>query len=372
MCNNKIMLNTDAFIELARRGLLFDREAVKEYLESLAAQSANSRNKKLYRELSSILEEYFMTHPQGAQIGFSGYSENDDRAEQIWLDRPLRDKVEQFISVHSNIDVPSHLKSGYRRLLLYGPPGSGKTTLGYYIASRLHRRVEYVRVSDIISSKFGETTHNIAQVFEGGGEKVIFIDEFDAFAKSRYDTNDVGELKRIVNSLIQTLDFSVGEKMVIVATNLVETLDPAILRRFPLKIEVGALNRKDTSDFIRFLIAQDKEGRFEASNDDIKLMVDIFSQLGIKTVDAIRNIFDQALVSSTIRKEPTVTVIDIMITTVMYDYTTKERILHLKDTKHDLFKRLIDTLKVNYSYQDLASMLGMHRNSLRTYYAENV
>ena len=116
--------------------------------------------------------------------------------------------------------------------------------------------IKYVKVSDVISYKFGETLKNISEVFNDGDSSIIFIDEFDAFAKSRFDSNDVGELKRIVNSLIQTLDMLPSNKIVIVATNLVETIDPAIARRFPIKVHVGKLNKSERMDFINFLVKQ--------------------------------------------------------------------------------------------------------------------
>lgn len=120
-----------------------------------------------------------------------------------------------------------------RALLLYGPPGCGKTTAARYIAAALHLPLLTVRLDAVISSYLGTTAKNLRMVFDyaahcGG---VLFLDEFDALAKMRDDANEVGEIKRIVNGLIQNLDMY-PEMPLIAATNHEHLLDPAIWRRF--------------------------------------------------------------------------------------------------------------------------------------------
>lgn len=126
-------------------------------------------------------------------------------------------------------------------LLLYGPPGCGKTHLSRYVAKALEMRLYTVRFDTLISSLLGETGTNIRKIFEfaASNKCVIFIDEIDAIAKLRDDKNELGELKRVVITLLQNLDISNSGSLIIAATNHPHVLDPALWRRFSLVIDVG-------------------------------------------------------------------------------------------------------------------------------------
>lgn len=127
-------------------------------------------------------------------------------------------------------------------VLVQGPPGCGKTLLAAYLASQLKLRLYTVRFDTLISSFLGETGGNIRKVFEflGANRCAILIDEIDAIAKLRDDRNELGELKRIVISLLQNLDLSNSSSLLIAATNHPHMLDPAIWRRFEVVWELPA------------------------------------------------------------------------------------------------------------------------------------
>jgi SpoVK/Ycf46/Vps4 family AAA+-type ATPase len=130
------------------------------------------------------------------------------------------------------------LKYGYlpkSKLLFWGPPGCGKSLTAKYLGQELGIPVGHLNLSSIVSSLLGETSTNLQKVFEVAKEKpcVLLIDEFDSLGKFRDDPNDVGELKRIVNSLLFIIDgwFS-SNSILIAATNHSYLLDPALWRRF--------------------------------------------------------------------------------------------------------------------------------------------
>lgn len=127
-----------------------------------------------------------------------------------------------------------------KRILLYGPPGCGKSLgaerLAWATGLPLHR----VRFDTLISSYFGETATNLGKVFEAAEKQpcALFLDECDTIARSRGDRNDVGEVSRVVNMLLQLLEDFKGDGLVIAATNYYEALDKAFYRRFDEAVEV--------------------------------------------------------------------------------------------------------------------------------------
>jgi len=125
-------------------------------------------------------------------------------------------------------------------LLLYGPPGCGKTSLAYFLAHRLGLPLVTARLDTLISSLLGNTAKNLRRVFDFANRQpcVLFLDEFDAIAKARDDQHELGELKRVVNSLLQNMDTYCQHGVLIAATNHQELLDDAIWRRFQTVIEV--------------------------------------------------------------------------------------------------------------------------------------
>lgn len=121
------------------------------------------------------------------------------------------------------------------RFLFWGPPGCGKTAGAASLASNLNLPLGIVRLGALITSFVGETGSNLQKVLRMGDEiaMVLLIDEADAIAKARDDANDVGELRRVVNALLQGLDyFAPKRSLIILASNHSHLFDPAIWRRF--------------------------------------------------------------------------------------------------------------------------------------------
>lgn len=128
-----------------------------------------------------------------------------------------------------------------RTLLIYGPPGTGKTTLALAIATHLGRPAAIARLDGLISSLLGNTARNLRTLFDfcNRYDCVLVLDEFDAVAKIRDDSNEVGEIKRVVNALLQNLDKRIQFGLTIAVTNHEKLLDSAIWRRFEHQIHLG-------------------------------------------------------------------------------------------------------------------------------------
>jgi SpoVK/Ycf46/Vps4 family AAA+-type ATPase len=127
-----------------------------------------------------------------------------------------------------------------RSCLIYGEPGTGKTHLAKWIAKRVGLPVVLAKLDGIVSSFLGTSSRNISNLFKFANRYkcVLLLDEFDAIAKLRDDPQEVGEVKRIVNTLLQCLDERNEMGFTIGVTNHEQLLDPAIWRRFDVQIEI--------------------------------------------------------------------------------------------------------------------------------------
>jgi SpoVK/Ycf46/Vps4 family AAA+-type ATPase len=125
-------------------------------------------------------------------------------------------------------------------LMLFGDPGTGKTMLAHSIAQSLQLPLVVAKLDGLVSSFLGTTARNIANLFAFANRYncILLLDEFDAVAKLRDDPNELGELKRVVNTLLQCLDARADIGFSIAITNHQTLLDPAIWRRFDVRIEV--------------------------------------------------------------------------------------------------------------------------------------
>ncbi len=156
--------------------------------------------------------------------------------EHLLLDNSTRQRIERVIDERRN--AKKLARFGYSpksKLLFWGPPGCGKTLTAHHLANQFNLKVGVVRLSALISSYLGDTASHLQRLFDVAQETpmVILFDEIDSIAKNRDDSNDVGELKRVVNSLLQAMDsFVARESILIGASNHQYLLDPAIWRRF--------------------------------------------------------------------------------------------------------------------------------------------
>lgn len=127
-----------------------------------------------------------------------------------------------------------------QRILLHGPPGCGKTSVAAALARELAVPLAVVRVDSIMSSYLGETAGNLRRVFDyAASERVVLLfDEFDAVGKERGDPTDHGELRRVVNAVLQMMEGYVGPSLLVAATNHPGALDSAVWRRFDEVFEV--------------------------------------------------------------------------------------------------------------------------------------
>jgi AAA+ superfamily predicted ATPase len=164
------------------------------------------------------------------------YRESSVSQDQVVLTRACWLRIERILEEYRNRHLlGQHGYQPMRKLLFWGPPGCGKTFTADFIAHELGMPIGTIRLNAVISSFLGDTAAHLQRVFDLAENRsmVLLLDEIDAVAKNRDDRNDVGELKRVVNSLLQAMDeFRSKESILIAASNHQYLLDPAVWRRF--------------------------------------------------------------------------------------------------------------------------------------------
>lgn len=241
-------------VRIVNGALRLDVDKVRNYTAFLAQKLEAAGDTATANRLRKALEENdHQLRPAEARFARALPIDSESRfplVEQVKLrgrdEPPLQltqaqwDVVHEFVSVaksYGSLVEMSDL-AGAMSLLMYGAPGTGKSRLARYIATELGLDLYVARLDGLISSFLGSTAKNIRALFDFAAKTpcVLFLDEFDAIAKVRGDDQEMGELKRVVNSFLQNLDTLGGQSIVLAATNHENLLDAAVWRRFTYRI----------------------------------------------------------------------------------------------------------------------------------------
>ncbi len=181
-----------------------------------------------------------LARPRGEIAELLSVSYPSVRLKQMVLGAQTRSKLERVIREHRAVQVIRNKGlSPRRKLLLIGNPGTGKTMTASALAGELGLPLFVVRLDGLITKFMGETAAKLRLIFEALNQTrgVYLFDEFDSIGSSRGLTNDVGEIRRVLNSFLQMVEQDNSDSLVIAATNHVGMLDRALFRRFDDVIE---------------------------------------------------------------------------------------------------------------------------------------
>lgn len=180
------------------------------------------------------------------------------RFDEIVLAEETESRVRRFIEEYLRRDELSRygLKPQLK-LLLFGPPGNGKTYCADVIAAETGLPLFYVRFDSLVTSYLGETAANLRKAFDFATSHtgILLFDEFDAIGKSRDDREEVGELKRVVSSFLQLLDNYSGHSPIVAATNYEKLLDYALWRRFDSLIYFPSATQAQIERYLRLRLS---------------------------------------------------------------------------------------------------------------------
>lgn len=314
--------------KIIEAGMDKDREKVKNYARLLATKlEKDGEERASKRVIEAIDKKTRETSTRDSLMAFPVDQESrmniikaetfDSKKIELVLSEMTREKIEDFMeTIHYRDRLKDAGLDFNMSLLLYGAPGCGKTSLAQYIASKLELPLVTARLDTLVSSLLGNTAKNLRRIFEYATSCpcVLFLDEFDAIAKARDDKHEMGELKRVVNSLLQNIDEYCQEGILIAATNHQELLDSAIWRRFQTIVEVPAPGIKEIERYIVLLLGK-MENDILADKKKHTYFCDALCGLSYSD---IRNIVLNLIKKSLIKNKEKVEFVDAMIEVFLF------------------------------------------------------
>lgn len=290
------------------------------------------------RDKDSLLELYEIVRPE---VSF----------EEVILPESQKGILSQIIQEQQNaVELLKHSMTPINRVLLCGPPGCGKTMTAYALAHELSLPVAYVRLDGLVSSYLGQTSTNLRKVFDAVRNQriVLFLDEFDAIAKKRDDTNELGELKRVVTTLLQNFDNMPPNVLLIAATNHEHLLDPAIWRRFNVTITLEFPTEKQRTAMIqKWIDKYNIEGKISAKS--LGKVTKGLSGAGIE--ELMTAAAKKALISGSMKTSD--------IVTILVQQKTK-----FSDTGDETMKVICEMLANGVSLRAAAEAIGVTHSTL--------
>jgi SpoVK/Ycf46/Vps4 family AAA+-type ATPase len=248
MANGKILR------QLIKAGASGDSAAFHRASEAIISEERQKQHHLLANDLEQILygEHLVVANVRSRQL-ISDVPVDKERGLPLLDIRQPQRSLEELILPNQSIAAIEELLEEHRRqdvlrsygmqasgkIIFYGPPGCGKTLAAETIAFELDRPLAIVRLDTLISSYLGETAANLRKIFDFIAQHllVVLFDEFDAIGKERSDSGEHGELRRVVNAVLQMMDTYQGQSLILAATNHEQILDSAIWRRFDETID---------------------------------------------------------------------------------------------------------------------------------------
>jgi SpoVK/Ycf46/Vps4 family AAA+-type ATPase len=246
-----------------------------EQLESITkskskSSAAGSHNKSSTSAIASVSKLQSLTelpNSKRSQLPLVTEIPRDKLRHHTILSAEVEQRFQRIEREYAARDRLAHHGFNYKqKILLYGLPGCGKTMSAERLAWNTGLPLLKVRFDTMVSSYLGETATNLREIFEVASKNpcLLFLDECDSLAKSREDNNEVGEMKRVVNTFLQILDeYNTSSGLLVAATNLDKSLDMAVWRRFDDAIEVPKPTAKELEALLKQTLLTMEKGSID-------------------------------------------------------------------------------------------------------------
>ncbi len=239
------MANAEQLKALLKSHMEGDDDRFFSVAMQVAAHEAKLGHGKLAKEMRTMIDEAKgrrgvsslvpIGRPSGELANLLEASYPKARLGDMILSDVLAQQIKRVIREQRHAGrIVEHGLSPRRKLLLTGPPGTGKTLTASVLAGELGLPLFQVRLDGLITKYMGETAAKLRQIFDATSRTrgIYFFDEFDAIGSQRGLTNDVGEIRRVLNSFLQMIEQDRSHSLVVAATNHLGILDHALFRRF--------------------------------------------------------------------------------------------------------------------------------------------
>lgn len=233
-------------------------EELRDMVDAAKARSPRGEPNKLVH----------LSKPRGELANLLSVSYPATRLVDMVLDHDVETQLQRIVKEQRLFaKIREHGLSPRRKLLLIGRPGSGKTMTASALAGELGIPLFLVRLDALITKFMGETAAKLRQVFDSIAEVrgVYFFDEFDAIGSQRGLANDVGEIRRVLNSFLQMIEHDHSNSLIIAATNHPEILDYALFRRFDDVIEYKLPGEEQVATLLSRRLGGFKSKKFNMS-----------------------------------------------------------------------------------------------------------
>jgi SpoVK/Ycf46/Vps4 family AAA+-type ATPase len=262
----------------------------------LAATEARQGHGKLAEELRALIDEAKSRRPLRASPAIPINRPRGELASLLRVSYPkthlgdlvvaerVQESLQRIVKEQRHLNkLLEHGLSPRRKILLVGTPGTGKTLTASALAGELSIPLFVVRLDALLTKFMGETAAKLRQIFDSVivARGVYFFDEFDAIGSQRIATNDVGEVRRILNNFLVMIEEDASTSLILAATNHPEILDHALFRRFDDVIEYDLPNVEQIAAILRTRL-----GRYSPKRLDIRPLADLAS--GLSHADVTR------------------------------------------------------------------------------------
>lgn len=232
----------------------------------LAAHEANQGHSALARDIRDLIDK----SRTGRVVPFNKdlhellhNATSDYRLSNLVVSEELRTRIGRILREFKQRDrLRKHGLGNRRKILLAGPPGTGKTMTAAVLAGELNLPFCTILVDKLVTKYMGETSAKLRQIFDAIRDfpGVYLFDEFDAIGSERTLDNDVGEMRRVLNTFLQFIEQDRADSLIVAATNSIKLLDQALFRRFddvlyydyPTQNEIVQLIENRLSGFSNF------------------------------------------------------------------------------------------------------------------------
>ena len=235
----------------------------------VAAHEAKLGHGKVAEDLRALIDQakakrgastpVNIAKPRGELANLLLASYPKSRLVDMTLNPALKAQLERVIREQRHAaNILSHGLQPRRKLLLVGPPGTGKTMTASVLAGELGLPLFQVRLDGLLTKFMGETAAKLRQIFDAtqNARGVYFFDEFDAIGSHRGTTNDVGEVRRVLNSFLMMIEQDASHSLIVGATNHPDILDDALYRRFDDLLYYELPKEQDVNAILRTRLAK--------------------------------------------------------------------------------------------------------------------